>query len=77
MENLVGTKLAGRYNIVELIGMGGMAAVYKAECEMLKRNVAIKVLLENLRDDEDVVKNFNREAQAAARISHNNIISVF
>ncbi len=77
MDNLVGMKIAGRYNIKELIGMGGMAQVYKAECEMLKRNVAIKVLLENLRDDEETVKNFTREAQAAARLSHNNIVSVF
>lgn len=77
MDNLIGKTIAGRYNIKELIGMGGMAAVYKAECEMLKRNVAIKVLLENLRGDTETVQSFTKEAQAAARLSHNNIVSVY
>ncbi len=77
MDNLIGKTIAGRYKVEELIGMGGMAAVYKAECETLKRKVAIKVLLENLRGDTETVKNFTREAQAAARIVHNNIVSVY
>lgn len=77
MDNLIGKKIAGRYIIKELIGMGGMAAVYRAECEVLKRNVAVKVLLENLRGDTETVSNFNKEAQAAARLSHNNIVSVY
>lgn len=77
MDNLIGKKIAGRYVIKELIGMGGMAAVYKAECEVLKRNVAIKVLLENLRGDTETVKSFTKEAQAAARLTHNNIVSVY
>ena len=77
MDNLIGKKIAGRYVIKELIGMGGMAAVYRAECEVLKRNVAVKVLLENLRGDTETVKNFKREAQAAARLTHNNIVSVY
>ena len=63
MDNLIGRKIADRYNIKELIGMGGMAAVYKAECETLKRNVAVKVLLENLRGDNDTV-NRNIESEA-------------
>ena len=77
MDNLIGKKIADRYVIKELIGMGGMAAVYRAECEVLKRNVAVKVLLENLRGDTETVKNFKREAQAAARLTHNNIVSVY
>lgn len=77
MDNLIGKKIAGRYIIKELIGMGGMAAVYRAECEVLKRNVAVKVLLENLRGDTETVSNFTKEAQAAARLSHNNIVSVY
>lgn len=77
MDNLTGKIIAGRYNIKELIGMGGMAAVYKAECEMLKRNVAVKVLLENLEGDTETVNNFTKEAQAVARLSHNNIVSVY
>lgn len=77
MDNLIGKTIAGRYTIKELIGMGGMAAVYKAECEMLKRNVAIKILLENLKGDTETVQSFTKEAQAAARLSHNNIVSVY
>lgn len=77
MDNLIGKKIAGRYIIKELIGMGGMALVYRAECEVLKRNVAVKVLLENLRGDTETVQNFTKEAQAAARLTHNNIVSVY
>ncbi len=77
MENLIGRKISGRYIIEELIGQGGMAQVYKAECETLKRKVAVKVLLSNLEGDAEVVNNFNKEAQAAARLSHNNIVSVY
>jgi len=74
---MIGNKIANRYEVVELIGSGGMATVYKGKCAQLKRDVAIKVLHESLRGDAEAVKNFNKEAQAAARLSDNNIVSVF
>lgn len=76
-ENLIGKTLANRYHISELIGSGGMASVYKAECNLLNRDVAIKVLKSSMRDDPSAVKSFSREAQASAQLSHNNIVSVF
>jgi len=75
--NLVGQVLAGRYEIVEEIGVGGMAVVYKAKCRVLNRYVAIKLLREDLKNDADFVKRFNIEAQAAASLTHHNIVSVF
>ena len=77
IESLVGKTLAERYHILEVIGTGGMATVYKAQCEVLKRDVAIKVLRDTVRDDETALKSFKQEAQAAAKLSHNNIIQVF
>ena len=74
---MIGKKIANRYEVVELIGSGGMATVYKGKFDQLKRDVAIKVLHQNLRGDAEVVKSFNKEAQAAARLSDNNIVSVF
>lgn len=75
--NLVGKMLAGRYEILEEIGKGGMAHVYKARCHFLNRFVAIKVLKEELRDDKEFVHRFNTEAQAAARISNPHVVSIF
>lgn len=74
---MIGKKLANRYEIIELIGSGGMATVYKGKCELLKRYVAVKVLHENLKDDPEVVRSFNKEAQSAASLTDNNIVSVF
>lgn len=76
-SKLIGKKLANRYEIIKLIGLGGMAAVYEGRCELLKREVAIKVLKEEFRGDADVVKSFKSEAQAAAGLSDANIVSVF
>ena len=75
--NLVGQVLAGRYEIVEEIGIGGMAVVYKTKCRVLNRYVAIKLLREDLKNDADFVRRFNIEAQAAASLTHHNIVSVF
>ncbi len=75
--NLVGRTLAGRYHISELIGTGGMATVYKGECELLKRDVAVKVLRDSVKSDEESLRSFKKEAQAAAQLSHNNIVSVY
>ncbi|HIU48852.1 MAG TPA: Stk1 family PASTA domain-containing Ser/Thr kinase [Candidatus Avimonoglobus intestinipullorum] len=76
-DNLVGTVLADRYEILEKVGTGGMATVYKARCRLLNRYVAIKVLKESLKTDEDIVKKFSVEAKAAAGLSHHNIVSVY
>ncbi len=75
--NLVGSILAGRYEIVEEVGSGGMAIVYKAKCRILNRFVAIKVLRTDLKDDADFVRRFNIEAQSAASLTHPNIVSIY
>jgi len=67
----------GRYEIEERIGAGGMAIVYKAKDTLLNRTVAIKVLREQFASDEGFIKRFRREAQSAASLSHQNIVSVF
>lgn len=74
---MIGKILGNRYEIIEEIGNGGMAIVYKARCKMLNRNVAIKVLKDEYKVDEEFVKKFNRESQAAASLSHPNIVSVY
>lgn len=76
-ENLVGKILGNRYEILQIIGTGGMATVYKAKCRLLNRFVAVKVLKSEFKNDETIVKKFNTESQAAASLSHNNIVSVF
>ena len=76
-ENLVGKTLADRYEIIELVGTGGMASVYKAHCNILKRDVAVKVLRDSVRDDDDALKSFKQEAQAAAQLAHNNIVQIY
>ncbi len=73
---MIGTVLKNRYEILELIGTGGMANVYKAKCMLLNREVAIKVLKSEYSEDEEFIKRFNRESQAAAGLSHPNIVSV-
>lgn len=75
--NLVGKVLANRYEIIEEIGSGGMAVVYKARCRLLNRFVAIKVLRPDLQNDEEFVRRFNVEAQAAASLTHPNIVSIY
>lgn len=69
--------LGNRYKIIEKIGEGGMAKVYKAKDKVLNRHVAIKVLKENLKSDEEFVKKFDREAMSAASLSHSNIVNVY
>jgi len=69
--------LAGEYEILEKIGSGGMATVYKAKQVKLDRIVALKVMYANLTHDEELCRRFHREAQAAARLNHPNIITVY
>ncbi len=72
-----GTFLQDRYEILEQIGSGGMSVVYKAKCHKLNRLVAIKVLKEEFCNDSNFVSKFKMEAQAAAGLSHPNIVSVY
>lgn len=74
---MIGKVLANRYEILEKIGEGGMAYVYKARCKLLNRFVAIKILREEYAKDEMFVKRFRAEAQSAASLTHPNIVSVY
>ncbi|MFP4456190.1 MAG: protein kinase domain-containing protein [Clostridia bacterium] len=74
---LINTILNDRYLILEKIGSGGMATVYKAKDTMLDRIVAVKVLHPSHLDDEDSIRKFRREARAAGSLSHYNIVGVF
>lgn len=75
--NLIGKTLGARYEILEQIGIGGMASVYKARCKLLNRLVAVKVLKEEYAKDSEFVKRFKAEAQSAASLTHPNIVSVY
>ena len=75
--NLEGRLLGNRYEILEKIGNGGMAMVYKAKCHVLNRLVAVKILRDEFTTDEEFIKRFSIEAQAAASITHPNIVSVY
>lgn len=75
--NLEGRLLGNRYEIIEKIGNGGMATVYKAKCHILNRFVAIKILRDEFTTDDEFVKRFNAEAQAAASLTHPNIVGIY
>lgn len=75
--NLEGSVIGNRYKIIEKIGNGGMATVYKALDQILNRYVAVKVLRDEFTTDEEFIKRFNAEAQSAARLTHPNIVSVY
>ncbi|MDD4601414.1 MAG: Stk1 family PASTA domain-containing Ser/Thr kinase, partial [Negativicutes bacterium] len=74
---MINRTLANRYTILEHIGGGGMADVYRAHDQLLDRSVAVKVLRSQFTNDEDFVSRFWREAQAAARLSHPNIVNIY
>ena len=75
--DLEGRLLGNRYEIIEKIGNGGMAMVYKAKCHVLNRYVAVKILRDEFTTDQEFIKRFEIEAQAAASITHPNIVSVY
>lgn len=77
MDQYIGKMLDDRYEILELIGSGGMANVYKARCHRLNRLVAIKILKSDLADNADFRRRFHDESQAVAQLSHANIVSVY
>lgn len=74
---MIGKVLGNRYEIIEKIGTGGMATVYKAKCRVLNRFVAVKILKDEFANDSEFIKRFQVEAQAAASLSHPNIVSIF
>ena len=75
--NLEGKLLGNRYEMIEKIGNGGMATVYRATDKILKRDVAVKILRDEFTTDEEFIKRFEVEAQSAARLTHPNIVSIY
>ena len=76
-DNYIGRLLDGRYEILEVIGTGGMAVVYKAKCHRLNRMVAVKILKDEFSKDEEFRRRFHGESQAVAMLSHPNIVSIY
>ncbi|MBQ1242072.1 MAG: Stk1 family PASTA domain-containing Ser/Thr kinase [Oscillospiraceae bacterium] len=78
MKNtMVGKMLDNRYELLEVIGSGGMAVVYKAKCHLLNRLVAVKILKGDLLEDADFRRRFRAESKAVGMLSHPNIVSVY
>ena len=77
MDKYIGKLLDNRYEILEIVGAGGMAVVYKARCRLLNRFVAIKILKDEYAKDADFRRRFHTESQAVAMLSHPNIVSVY
>jgi len=76
MTVVLGEVIAERYELEEIVGTGGMSSVYRAHDRLLERSVALKVLHDRYSADEEYVERFRREARAAARLSHPNIVTV-
>ncbi len=77
MDKFVGRMLGNRYELIEKIGEGGMAYVYKARCHLLNRLVAVKILRTEFVTDEEFIAKFELESQAAASLSHHNIVNIY
>ena len=77
MDQYIGKFLDDRYEILDVLGTGGMAVVYKAKCHRLNRMVAIKILKPELAQDEEIRNRFHDESQAVAKLNHPNIVNVF
>ncbi|MGE5629359.1 MAG: Stk1 family PASTA domain-containing Ser/Thr kinase [Solirubrobacterales bacterium] len=74
---MIGTVLGNRYELLEVIGEGGMSTVYKAKCHMLNRFVTVKILKKEYSNDGEFVQKFKREAMAVASLSHTNIVNIY
>ncbi|MGG1574453.1 Stk1 family PASTA domain-containing Ser/Thr kinase [Fictibacillus sp. NRS-1165] len=74
---MIGKRISGRYKLLEVIGDGGMAIVYRAKDLILDRDVAVKILRSEFSDDEEFIKRFRREAEAATSLAHPHIVSIF
>ena len=77
MDQYIGRLLDNRYEILEIIGTGGMAVVYKARCHRLNRLVAVKILKDEFSRDEEFRRRFHHEGEAVAMLSHPNIVQVY
>ena len=77
MERYIGKTLDNRYEILEIIGTGGMSVVYKAKCHRLNRMVAVKMLKKDLSEDAEFRRKFHEESQSVAMLSHPNIMAVY
>ena len=75
--NLIGKLLDNRYEILEKVGNGGMAMVYKAKDQLLNRYVAVKILRDEFTTDSEFIKRFRTEAQSAAGLAHPNIVQIY
>ncbi|MCI5614683.1 MAG: Stk1 family PASTA domain-containing Ser/Thr kinase [Clostridia bacterium] len=76
-DKFIGTMLDNRYELLEIIGVGGTAVVYKAKCHRLNRYVAVKILKEEFASDQEFRRQFHEEAQAVAMLSHPNIVNIY
>ena len=74
---VLGVEIAGRYRLDERLGAGGMSTVYRALDSVLERQVAVKLLAEHLSEDDGFVARFRREALAAAKLVHPNVVQVY
>ncbi|WP_409341069.1 Stk1 family PASTA domain-containing Ser/Thr kinase [Paenibacillus sp. MBLB4367] len=74
---MIGQELGGRYELLDRVGGGGMAIVYKGHDLLLNRNVAVKILRQQYVHDEEFIRRFRREAQSAASLSHPNVVSIY
>lgn len=74
---MIGKVLGNRYELIEKVGSGGMAIVYKAKCTLLNRFVAVKILRDEFISDKEFLENFRLEAQSAAGLSHPNIVNIY
>ena len=77
MDQYIGTMLDNRYELLEIIGVGGTAVVYKAKCHRLNRFVAVKILRKEFASDQQFCRQFHDEAQAVAMLSHPNIVNIY
>ena len=77
MDKFIGTILDNRYELMEIIGVGGTAVVYKAKCHRLNRYVAVKILKDEFATDQEFRRQFHDEAQAVAMMSHPNIVNIY
>ncbi|MBQ8979638.1 MAG: protein kinase, partial [Oscillospiraceae bacterium] len=77
MDKFIGRKLDGRYEITELIGIGGMAEVYKAVDLKDDKTVAVKILKNEYADNDDFIRRFRNESKAIAVLSHPNIVKIY
>ena len=77
MDQFIGKKLDGRYQIESLIGVGGMANVYRAEDLRTQRTVAVKILREEFLQNAELVRRFKNESKAISILNHPNIVKVY